>query len=134
MSYQFQNLSALIICIIISAGTKSVGQQQINNPGFENWEEIRSEVEEPVNWNSIKNTDGSRATNRFAPEVAKPYRRLTAENVPLSWSTNRLWALLPMEWYQMEQSMEKWINRKAIYTPMSARMAFPLLSNRDPTA
>jgi hypothetical protein len=45
-------------------------QQQINNPGFEYWEEIRSDVYEPMNWNSIKNTDGSKATKRMAPEVA----------------------------------------------------------------
>jgi hypothetical protein len=44
-------------------------QQQINNPGFEFWEEIRSGVYEPMNWNSIKNTDGGKATNRMAPEV-----------------------------------------------------------------
>jgi hypothetical protein len=70
MTDKIQNLFTLLIFIIGFGITVSYGQQQINNPGFEFWEEIRSEVEEPVNWNSIKNTDGSRATKRLAPEVA----------------------------------------------------------------
>ncbi len=45
------------------------GQQQIPNAGFENWEEIRSDVFEPAGWNSIKNTDGSEGMKRLAPDV-----------------------------------------------------------------
>jgi hypothetical protein len=58
------------ILIILFTGNLLYSQQQINNPGFEYWEEIRSDVFEPLNWNSIKNTDGSKATKRMAPEVA----------------------------------------------------------------
>ena len=70
MIYRHLNLFTLIIFISSLDVNISWGQQQINNPGFEFWEEIRSGVEEPVHWNSIKNTDGGRATNRLAPEVA----------------------------------------------------------------
>ncbi len=46
----------------------SFGQQQIKNSGFEDWEEIRSDVMEPAGWNSIKNTD-SDFKSRMAPQV-----------------------------------------------------------------
>ena len=59
----------LLALLTSLSGTYSYGQQQVDNSGFEDWEEIRSEVEEPVNWNSIKNTDGGKMTNRLAPEV-----------------------------------------------------------------
>jgi hypothetical protein len=60
-------LSILVIFLFINV--LSNAQQQIPNPGFEQWEEIRADVFEPLSWNSIKNTDGGRATNRMAPEV-----------------------------------------------------------------
>lgn len=56
-------LVSFFICVT------SIGQQQIPNAGFEDWQEIRSEVFEPTQWNSIKNTDGGKTTNRLAPEV-----------------------------------------------------------------
>jgi hypothetical protein len=52
----------------VTSGT-AFGQQQISNGGFEAWEEIRSGVEEPVSWNSIKNTDGSGMNKSLAPTV-----------------------------------------------------------------
>ena len=62
---------ALLLLLVFCQGTSLFSQQQINNPGFEFWEEIRSGVYEPMNWNTIKNTDGGKATNRMAPEVVK---------------------------------------------------------------
>lgn len=70
MDYKHLSIFTLVTLMSSFGASLSFGQQQVKNPGFEDWEEIRSEVEEPVHWNSIKNTDGSRATKRMAPEVA----------------------------------------------------------------
>jgi hypothetical protein len=69
MKYIVLKLCFLVINLILFSNGKLFSQQQINNAGFESWEEIRSEVFEPVHWNSIKNTDGGMATNRMAPNV-----------------------------------------------------------------
>jgi hypothetical protein len=60
-------LTAMMILSFTCSTT--FGQQQISNGGFEAWEEIRSGVEEPVSWNSIKNTDGSKVNKSLAPTV-----------------------------------------------------------------
>jgi hypothetical protein len=70
MSSKHLFLIAQGMILFLFTGNSLFSQQQINNPGFEYWEEIRSDVYEPLNWNSIKNTDGSKATKRMAPEVA----------------------------------------------------------------
>jgi hypothetical protein len=54
--------------LILSGSTLLFAQQQISNSGFEFWEEIRSGVNEPVKWNSIKNSDGNMA-RKLAPDV-----------------------------------------------------------------
>ncbi len=61
-------LPSVVGVMLFMIGT-AVGQQQISNGGFEAWEEIRSGVEEPVSWNSIKNTDGSGVNKSLAPTV-----------------------------------------------------------------
>jgi hypothetical protein len=61
-------LYTLLVPLILLRGNILLGQQQISNSGFEFWEEIRSGVNEPVKWNSIKNSDGSMA-KKLAPEV-----------------------------------------------------------------
>ncbi len=43
-------------------------QQQLQNPGFENWEDVGLPVEEPVNWSSIKTSDNE-LLNPSAPIV-----------------------------------------------------------------
>lgn len=43
-------------------------QQQLENPGFEEWENVGLSVEEPVNWSSIKTSDDL-VINGFAPIV-----------------------------------------------------------------
>lgn len=70
MPNKHQHHFTLFISLMFLFIGTSYSQQQITNPGFEFWEEIRSGVEEPVYWNSIKNTDGSKATKKLAPEVA----------------------------------------------------------------
>ncbi|MCD4735656.1 MAG: PCMD domain-containing protein [Bacteroidales bacterium] len=44
------------------------GQQQAENPGFEDWEDVGLNVEEPVDWSSIKTSDNS-FMNGLAPYV-----------------------------------------------------------------
>jgi hypothetical protein len=54
------------MAITISAYT----QQQPENPGFESWETISGlTVQEPVDWSSIKTTDGGTIVNNAAPYV-----------------------------------------------------------------
>lgn len=47
----------------------SFSQQQIENPGFETWEEIGfgADTLEPVNWNSLKSSDGGFLINKVIP-------------------------------------------------------------------
>lgn len=44
----------------------SYAQQQIENPGFENWEDAGTVADEPVSWSSIKTAD---ALGTLAPQV-----------------------------------------------------------------
>jgi hypothetical protein len=44
-------------------------QQQVENPGFESWEDVGLAVDEPINWSSIKTSDGGAFINGFAPYV-----------------------------------------------------------------
>ncbi len=59
----------LSITGLVTLSGALMAQQQLPNAGFEAWEEIRSDVWEPVSWNSIKNTDGSMAMKKLAPDV-----------------------------------------------------------------
>lgn len=45
-----------------------IAQQQIQNPGFEQWEDVGLPLEEPVDWSSIKTSDNLQL-NGFAPVV-----------------------------------------------------------------
>ena len=69
MDSRYSVLIFFPVIFLLLGSTLLFAQQQINNAGFEGWEEIRSGVSEPVNWNSIKNTDGGTATNKLAPDV-----------------------------------------------------------------
>lgn len=53
------------VCIAFIAN----GQQQIENPGFETWEEIGfgPDTLEPVQWNSLKSSDGGFLINKVIP-------------------------------------------------------------------
>lgn len=55
----------LIISAILLANT-SISQQQLQNPGFENWDDEGTATEEPTNWSSLKTAD---ALASMAPEV-----------------------------------------------------------------
>ncbi|MCB2222459.1 MAG: T9SS type A sorting domain-containing protein [Bacteroidetes bacterium] len=43
--------------------------QGIQNPGFEDWEDAGTVIDEPVNWSSIKTSDGGSLINNAAPVV-----------------------------------------------------------------
>jgi hypothetical protein len=45
-------------------------QQQLENPGFESWENVGSPTEEPLEWSSIKTSDNS-SLNSSAPKVCE---------------------------------------------------------------
>ena len=44
--------------------------QQLDNNSFENWENIGSSTEEPIEWSSTKTSDNS-SLNGFAPQVVQ---------------------------------------------------------------
>jgi len=62
-----KNILSLIIASIISI--VALGQQQPENPGFENWEDVGLNIPEPIDWSSIKTSDGGSFLNGMAPYV-----------------------------------------------------------------
>lgn len=66
-------MTKIILTIsIIFFGCGLMAQQQLENPGMENWEEIGygPEILEPVNWSAIKSSDNS-TLNPLAPVVCE---------------------------------------------------------------
>jgi hypothetical protein len=58
-----------IFTILLSVTFLTINaQQQLENPGFENWEDAGTVVDEPTDWSSIKTSDVS-SINGFAPQV-----------------------------------------------------------------
>jgi hypothetical protein len=55
-----------VISLIITFG---VFGQQIQNAGFEDWEDAGTVLDEPINWSSIKTGDGGEYINNAAPVV-----------------------------------------------------------------
>jgi len=64
-------LILLLVTIIFTATIISIGQQQPQNPGFEEWEDvgIHPDTLEPVNWSSLKTSDGGELINGAIPVV-----------------------------------------------------------------
>ncbi len=58
-------LSALLIPILFF----NAFGQAIENPGFEDWEDAGTVIDEPVNWSSIKTSDAGSLVNNAAPVV-----------------------------------------------------------------
>ncbi|MCD4664356.1 MAG: PCMD domain-containing protein [Bacteroidales bacterium] len=61
-----KKLLLVITSIVIVITT--IGQQQPENPGFELWEDVGLDVDEPIDWSSIKTSDDG-FLNGFAPYV-----------------------------------------------------------------
>jgi hypothetical protein len=59
----------LLISVLAMIMTIGVFAQQIDNAGFEDWEDAGTVIYEPVNWSSIKTGDGGDFINNAAPLV-----------------------------------------------------------------
>ena len=64
-----KNLSLLMFVCALTISYAALGQQQPENPGFELWEEygFGPDTLEPVNWNSLKSSDGGNFINKVIP-------------------------------------------------------------------
>lgn len=54
--------------LLLAGSTLIIGQTQLENPGFENWEDAGTSRDEPVDWSTVKTSDNSTA-NLGAPVV-----------------------------------------------------------------
>jgi hypothetical protein len=57
-----------IILVLIQVKVILILSQQLDNNGFENWENIGTPTEEPIDWSSTKTSD-TPTLNGFAPQV-----------------------------------------------------------------
>jgi hypothetical protein len=59
------------LVIILSGINRAIAQQQPENPGFELWEQVGfgPDTLEPVDWNSLKTSDGGDMINEVIPVV-----------------------------------------------------------------
>lgn len=59
----------LLVTIFFTVSIVAIGQQQPQNPGFEVWEDvgIHPDTLEPVNWSSLKTSDGGDDINAVIP-------------------------------------------------------------------
>nr|NQU91536.1 T9SS type A sorting domain-containing protein [Bacteroidota bacterium] len=60
---------ALLFGMVAIVITTILSGQQVQNPGFEDWEDAGTVIDEPVNWSSIKTSDGGDWINDYAPVV-----------------------------------------------------------------
>jgi hypothetical protein len=58
----------LLMAIALFTGLGLVAQQQINNPGFEDWEDVGIGTDEPTHWSSVKTSDNE-LLNPSAPVI-----------------------------------------------------------------
>jgi len=59
----------LIFCLVLLISSIRLLSQIIENPGFEFWEDDGTVADEPVNWSSIKTSDGGEIINNAAPVI-----------------------------------------------------------------
>ncbi|MEZ5084216.1 MAG: T9SS type A sorting domain-containing protein [Bacteroidales bacterium] len=59
----------LLITVLALALIHFTFGQGIENPGFEEWEDAGTVIDEPVNWSSIKTSDAGPTVNNAAPVV-----------------------------------------------------------------
>ena len=59
----------ILFAVVILQGSFVIGQQQLENPSFENWDDLGSPTEEPTQWSSIKTSDAGSFINSSAPQV-----------------------------------------------------------------
>ncbi len=56
------------MAIVLFTGLSLMAQQQINNPGFEDWEDVGIGTDEPTHWSSVKTSDNE-LLNPSAPVI-----------------------------------------------------------------
>jgi len=54
-----KKISLAIMCLIAFAAGIAKAQNQVNNPGFETWDNLGTATEEPSEWNSFKTGSGA---------------------------------------------------------------------------
>ena len=59
----------LLPILILFLSVSVIFAQQPPNPSFEEWEDAGTVVDEPVNWSSIKTSDGGEFINNAAAQV-----------------------------------------------------------------
>lgn len=61
----------ILVSVLFMTTLFTYGQQQPQNPDFEEWEDvgIHPDTLEPVNWSSLKTSDGGAAINKVIPVV-----------------------------------------------------------------
>ncbi|MBE0638954.1 MAG: hypothetical protein IH598_10575 [Bacteroidales bacterium] len=59
----------ILITLVFLITSFCLFAQQPQNPGFEEWEDAGTVIEEPVNWSSIKTSDAGDYINNLAPVV-----------------------------------------------------------------
>jgi len=61
-----------LLCLVVLSGAMATAQNQLENPGFEQWEDILASetdtIREPVDWSSLKTSDDPNLTP-LAPDV-----------------------------------------------------------------
>ncbi|MBP6696369.1 MAG: hypothetical protein KA175_02040 [Flavobacteriales bacterium] len=62
----------------------ATAQPQLDNPGFETWQNVGTATEEPEQWSSVKTSDGGTLINNLAPQMVWQ----SADAHSGSWSAN----------------------------------------------
>lgn len=63
--HQRSNLTAFLLLLAVSANA----QEQLDAPGFESWTNAGSATQEPVEWSSLKTSDGGVFLNAVVPQL-----------------------------------------------------------------
>jgi len=69
---------------LLAFGVIATAQPQLENPGFETWQNTGTATEEPEQWSSVKTSDGGTLINNLAPQMVWQ----SADAHSGSWSVN----------------------------------------------
>jgi len=85
--------SILSVILIIAIPLWVFSQQQLQNPGFEEWEDAGTVRDEPVNWSSIKTSDND-TLNTPAPVVWDISDDAHSGNYSIKLFNVRIWGIM----------------------------------------
>lgn len=57
------------LALSLIAALPLIAQPQLDNPGFEAWQNVGTGTEEPTEWSSVKTSDGGTLINNLAPQM-----------------------------------------------------------------